>query len=239
MDSGLGLQHRLQQGLLHQTRLGRNLCSAVGAGLGAGACARAVSVPVPVPPVPGSIGGVPVPVPPPPVPGSIGGVPVPGSVGVPGFCGAGFCGAGSVVPGSVVRARCGVGVGSGRAPGQARAAAAPDGWPRLLPGSDPLLGPAHHRGDDLGRVPEARPRRRRHRDAGAGDGAMPDEVPAGTVESSRVNDIRPNTTAATTAAAADSPNSMTGTRRRDFFSSSCHSSWLKCSSGRLSPGPAS
>ena len=61
--------------------------------------------------------------------------------------------------------------------------------------------------------------------AGAGDGAMLDEVPAGTVGVSRVNIVRPNATAAINAAAAESPNNRIGTRRRDSFCSS-HSSWL-------------
>jgi hypothetical protein len=67
---------------------------------------------------------------------------------------------------------------------------------------------------------------------------MVEDVPAGTVEASRVNVVGLNNTVAVTAAAADSPNNRTGTRRRvSCFSS--HSSWAKCSSGRLSLGAAS
>jgi hypothetical protein len=47
-----------------------------------------------------------------------------------------------------------------------------------------------------------------------------------------LSNVKPNTAAAMVAATADNPNSTSGPRRGG--SSSCHSSWRKCTSGRES-----
>ena len=106
----------------------------------------------------------------------------------------------------------------------AKPPAAAAGTPRSPPGAGACAGASAAGADASGAG------------ADAGDGTMLDEVPAGTVEVSRVIAVRPNTTAPITTAAAASPTNTTGPRRRVDGPSS-HSSWVKFSSGRLSAGP--